>query len=548
MASQRPRSGCRPADGGNGAVRAVAGGGCSTVDARRRARRVHACGREAGGPSQPLRLARSDDRRGAHPQRVERAEHRDPERIGRASRDGSLDPSSGRSCHRERNRPPSRRHDLPRYLHGGARAAGRRAHDARYRAARPRGRQLRLRRRPLQRRLGANVRLPLRCIPVLRFRARGRRRHDGAAADVEGGRGGGGPMTTRVLQLDLAAAPSDVAGLEAYDGARVLVRYGSHVVGEVYVPVREGTVTAASVSAALNGDQAARARLSAIIVVDNAPATDATERIAERYPVRYVRENAPGLNRARALGARTSNGDIVIYTDDDTVAEPGWVRALVSEFGGARVGGATGLTMPLELETEAQELFERYGGFSKGFFRQEYDVTKISPSRAGAVGSGASMAFRRDLILSLGLFDVELDLGTASRTGGDTYALYRLLAEGYRIVYTPAALNWHQHRREHDELHTTMAGYGTGLYAFLTRALVEDHEVPALRVGMSWFRKHHLRELARAIARRPNHLSIAMVMAEIRGTLVAPIAYLSSRRAERARASENVGVSGKGAA
>ncbi|HLW17480.1 MAG TPA: glycosyltransferase [Actinomycetota bacterium] len=402
-------------------------------------------------------------------------------------------------------------------------------------------------------------------------------------------------MTTRVLQLDLAAAPSDVAGLEAYDGARVLVRYGSHVVGEVYVPVREGTVTAASVSAALNGDQAARARLSAIIVedhvirpdaavspswsvvvctrdrpemlrrciesliveldgtgeiivVDNAPATDATERIAERYPVRYVRENAPGLNRARALGARTSNGDIVIYTDDDTVAEPGWVRALVSEFGGARVGGATGLTMPLELETEAQELFERYGGFSKGFFRQEYDVTKISPSRAGAVGSGASMAFRRDLILSLGLFDVELDLGTASRTGGDTYALYRLLAEGYRIVYTPAALNWHQHRREHDELHTTMAGYGTGLYAFLTRALVEDHEVPALRVGMSWFRKHHLRELARAIARRPNHLSIAMVMAEIRGTLVAPIAYLSSRRAERARASENVGVSGKGAA
>jgi GT2 family glycosyltransferase len=402
-------------------------------------------------------------------------------------------------------------------------------------------------------------------------------------------------MTTRVLQVDLAAAPSDVMGLDAYDGARVLVRYGRHVVGEVYVPIRNGVVAASAVAAELNRNEDARERLSGIlvqdhvirpegsvlpswsvvvctrdrpemlrrcveslageldgsgeiIVVDNAPATDATQRIAERYPVRYVRENKPGLNRARALGARTASGDVVIYTDDDTVAEPGWVRALVSEFDGARVGGATGLTMPLELETEAQELFERYGGFSKGFARRVYDVTKISPSRAGAVGSGASMAFRRSLILSLGLFDVELDLGTASRTGGDTYALYRLLADGYRIVYTPAALNWHQHRREHDELHTTMSGYGTGLYAFLTRAFVEDHEVPALRVGMSWFRKHHLRELARAIARRPNHLSIAMVMAEIKGTLVAPIAYLSSRRAERARASENVDVSGKGAA
>ncbi|HEV2686194.1 MAG TPA: glycosyltransferase family A protein, partial [Actinomycetota bacterium] len=289
-------------------------------------------------------------------------------------------------------------------------------------------------------------------------------------------------------------------------------------------------------------------RKGEIIVVDNAPATDATARIAERYPVRYVCESRPGLNRARTLGAQTAKGDVVIYTDDDTVAEAGWVGALVSEFAGARVGGATGLTMPLELETEAQELFERYGGFSKGFSRRVFDVTTISPSGAGAVGSGASMAFRRSLILSLQLFEPELDLGTPSRTGGDTYALYRLLAEGYRVVYTPRALNWHQHRREHNELHNTMSGYGTGLYAFLTRALVEDHEVPALRVGLSWFRKHHLRELARALARRPNHLSIAMVMAEIKGTLVAPIAYLSSRRAERARAADNINASGKGAA
>ena len=148
----------------------------------------------------------------------------------------------------------------------------------------------------------------------------------------------------------------------------------------------------------------------------------------------------------------------------------------------------------------------------------------------------------------MGLFDVELDLGTASRTGGDTYALYRVLAAGYRIVYTPDALNWHQHRREHDELHRTMQGYGTGLYAFLTKALVEDREVPALRVGLSWFRKHHLRQLARAITRRPHHLSVRMVVAEIKGTLVAPIAYLSSRSAERARRSVNVDTAGKGAA
>ena len=112
----------------------------------------------------------------------------------------------------------------------------------------------------------------------------------------------------------------------------------------------------------------------------------------------------------------------------------------------------------------------------------------------------------------------------------------------------PDALNWHQHRREHDELHHTMSGYGTGLYAFLTKALVEDREMSALRVGIRWFRKHHLRQLARAITRRPNHLSVGMVMAEIKGTLVAPLAYVASRRAERAREHENLRGVGKGAA
>jgi hypothetical protein len=144
------------------------------------------------------------------------------------------------------------------------------------------------------------------------------------------------------------------------------------------------------------------------------------------------------------------------------------------------------------------------------------------------------MAFRKDLIQSLRLFDVELDLGTPSRTGGDTYALYRVLAQGYRIIYTPDALNWHQHRREREDLHRTMEGYGTGLYTFLTKALVEDREVPALRVGLSWFRRHHLRQLARALVRRPNRLSVGMVTAEIKGTLGAPLAYRRTRRAERA--------------
>lgn len=392
-------------------------------------------------------------------------------------------------------------------------------------------------------------------------------------------------MSTRVLQVDLTARISDQIGLGGYERARVLLRYGPRVIGEVRVPIEDGLLLAADIHSAANSSHEVRDRVShmilehqlsrgesrsrspswtvvvctrdrpemlesclqslvaandgsgEIIVVDNAPSNEATAQLVARYPVRYAREELPGLNRARMLGARLAAGDVVIYTDDDVVVDHNWIPALLEQFDGPRVGAVTGLTMPLELETEAQELFERYGGFTKGFRRFVCDWRSMSPPNAGAIGAGANMAFRRDLVLSMGLFEPELDMGTVARTGGDTYGLYRVLAEGYRIVYTPDALVWHRHRRDREALRRVLSGYGTGLYTFFTRCLIEHRDLPALRAGLAWFWRHHLRELARTLMRRPNHLPIDLVIAEIKGTLVAPFAYIRSRRAERSRVS-----------
>ena len=48
------------------------------------------------------------------------------------------------------------------------------------------------------------------------------------------------------------------------------------------------------------------------------------------------------------------------------------------------------------------------------------------------------MVFRRSVLDELGeVFPPELDAGTPTECGGDTYALYRILAGGHRIVYDP---------------------------------------------------------------------------------------------------------------
>lgn len=107
-----------------------------------------------------------------------------------------------------------------------------------------------------------------------------------------------------------------------------------------------------------------------IVIVDNAPATQATANLVRTYypEMRYVREPRPGLNWARNRAILAARGEIVAYTDDDVIVDAGWVRALARVFAtNPGVMAVTGLVVPYELETESQIAFERYGGFGRGF-------------------------------------------------------------------------------------------------------------------------------------------------------------------------------------
>ena len=222
------------------------------------------------------------------------------------------------------------------------------------------------------------------------------------------------------------------------------------------------------------------------------------------------------------------------------VVEPGWVGAMLGPFEHARVGAVTGLTLPLELETHAQEVFEWYGGFGRGFRRRVFDYTIMAPAAAGVVGAGANMALRRDLILHLGLFDAELDCGTVARTGGDAYAFYQVLCEGYQIVYEPAALVRHRHRQDDAALRRTLIGYSVGGFAFLTRCLHRHGDWQALPVAAEWFISDHVRQLVRALLRRPRALPLDLVLAQIAAIPLGPWAYFASLAAERRHSATHV--------
>jgi glycosyltransferase involved in cell wall biosynthesis len=258
------------------------------------------------------------------------------------------------------------------------------------------------------------------------------------------------------------------------------------------------------------------------------------------YPqVRYVCEPRPGLNWARNRAIAEARGEIIAYTDDDVVVDRGWVRALARVFAEeAEVMAVTGLVVPLELETEAQRLFEQYGGFGRGFERKWYRPDGESGERAatrhggaGKFGTGANMAFRRSLFERIGGFDPALDVGTVTNGGGDLEMFFRVLKEGHTLVYEPSALVRHRHRRDYAQLRTQIINNGVGFHAYLVRSALtyKDERWALIRLGLWQLWWWNIRRLLIPVA-HPDRLPRDLILGELRGSLIGLGRYLKARR------------------
>ena len=264
-----------------------------------------------------------------------------------------------------------------------------------------------------------------------------------------------------------------------------------------------------------------------LLVVDNAPVDDSTRAVVARYPsIRYVVEPRPGLNWARNRAIQECRGDFLAFTDDDVSVDPGWAAAVGRLFASdAAVDAITGLVVPDEIDVESQRLFERYGGFGRGFDRHYYRVDPAAGERAarrhagaGRFGTGANMSFRRSVFDRVGWFDPALDVGTPTNGGGDLDMFFRVLKHGCTLVYEPSAVVRHRHRRTYEALRTQLANNGIGFYAYLVRTAqaYPDERAGVIRLGAWWFWRWNLRRLARSFV-KPGEFPRDLILAELRG-------------------------------
>ncbi len=197
----------------------------------------------------------------------------------------------------------------------------------------------------------------------------------------------------------------------------------------VVVPVRNGAATLPACLQALAQQTLDPAAYEVIVVNDGS--TDGTSALVRGYAVRCVDLPPSGPAAARNHGVALAQGDLVLFTDADCAPAPDWVARLAAAFNAPEVMGARGV-----YRTRQTSLVAR-------FVQQEYQDKYDRTARRRSIDfiDTYSAGYRRAVFLENGGFETAFPAPSVE----DQELSFRLAEKGYRLVFVPDAVVYHQH-------------------------------------------------------------------------------------------------------
>jgi GT2 family glycosyltransferase/glycosyltransferase involved in cell wall biosynthesis len=199
-----------------------------------------------------------------------------------------------------------------------------------------------------------------------------------------------------------------------------------------------------------------------VIVIDDGSSDETSTALPNITGLRYHRrrENG-GFIAACNDGATLARGEYLVFLNNDTVPQPGWLDALLQtydEHADAGLVGAQLLYPDGRLQEAGGVVFADGSGWNYGRFESPQDP-RFSYLRDADYVSGATVAIRHALFQQIGGFDARY----APAYYEDTDLAFAVRAAGKRVLYQPAA------RVVHDEGTTSGTDTGSGAKAYQAR-------------------------------------------------------------------------------
>jgi glycosyltransferase involved in cell wall biosynthesis len=202
-------------------------------------------------------------------------------------------------------------------------------------------------------------------------------------------------------------------------------------------------------------NQTLRAESYESLVIDNGSSDNTRgemERVMRENPhhrIRYILEPEPGLLSGRHRGALESDGEILVFLDDDIEATAGYLHAILDAFQDPAVQLVGGPNLP-NYESDPPAWLESfwsttpYGGRMCGFLSLldlGGNTIEIHPNYI----LGLNFAIRRRALFDLGGFhpDCIPDALQHFQGDGETGLTMKAFAQGYKAVFTPGATVYH---------------------------------------------------------------------------------------------------------
>jgi glycosyltransferase involved in cell wall biosynthesis len=165
-----------------------------------------------------------------------------------------------------------------------------------------------------------------------------------------------------------------------------------------------------------------------VIVVDDGSrdrTSEVVRDLADAGRIRLLRQENGGKASALNAGIAAATGEVVLYTDADSVFLPETIAKMVRWFGDPGVDAVCGNDAPLRPQTALQKLLVVTTHIGTGFVRRALSVIGVLPIISGNLG-----AIRRTVLAEVGGFE--------RIWGEDLELTFRLHRHRKRIVFDPS--------------------------------------------------------------------------------------------------------------